>query len=181
MSDRSLSMWSPLQDTAEDPSNRGLTVEEERMGRVVFLELEGKVVLVTGATWGIGKEIAKIFAGQKCAVAVTGRDERAGRGVVEEFSGMGAKAIYETLGVTDREQAEKAVAKVEEKLDGIEILVNNAGVSDMHLVVDLSDESWDHNMDVNAKGTLIMSQLVVRRIIEKNVKGKIINISSAGG
>jgi meso-butanediol dehydrogenase/(S,S)-butanediol dehydrogenase/diacetyl reductase len=151
------------------------------MSGVVFPELEGKVVLVTGATRGIGKEIAKTFAGQKSAVAVTGRDEKAGREAVEELAGMEGKAVYETLDVTDRAQAEKAVAKVEEKLGVIEILVNNAGVSDMHLVVDLSDESWDHNMDVNAKGTFIMSQLAVRRMIENNIKGKIINISSAGG
>jgi NAD(P)-dependent dehydrogenase (short-subunit alcohol dehydrogenase family) len=155
--------------------------EEEQMSRVVFPELEGKVVLVTGATRGIGKEIAKTFAGQKCAVAVTGRDEKAGREVAEELAETGAKAVYETLDVTDREQAEKAVAKVEGKLGSIEILVNNAGVSDMNLVVDLSDESWDRNMDVNAKGTFIMSQLAVRRMIENDIKGKIINISSAGG
>jgi meso-butanediol dehydrogenase/(S,S)-butanediol dehydrogenase/diacetyl reductase len=151
------------------------------MIKVVFPELEGKVVLVTGATKGIGKEIAKTFAGQKCAVAVTGRDEKAGREVVDELSAQGAKVVYETLDVTDRAQATRAVENVEEKLGAVEILVNNAGVSDMHRVVDLSDESWDHNMDVNAKGTFIVSQLAVRRMIERSIEGRIINVSSAGG
>jgi NAD(P)-dependent dehydrogenase (short-subunit alcohol dehydrogenase family) len=155
--------------------------EEERMIKAVFPELQGKVVLVTGATRGIGKEIARAFAGQRCAVAATGRDVKAGREIAEELAGMGAKAVFEPLDVTDRAQAEKAVAKVQEELGVIEILVNNAGVSDMHRVVDLGDESWDRNMDVNAKGTFIVSQLVVRRMIDRGIKGRIINVSSAGG
>ncbi len=151
------------------------------MIRAVFPELQGKVVLVTGATRGIGRDIAKAFAGQKCAVAATGRDAKAGRRVADELAGMGARAVFETLDVTDRAQAEEAVARVQEELGVVEVLVNNAGVSDMHRVVDLGDESWDRNMDVNAKGTFIMSQLVVRRMIEHGVKGRIINVSSAGG
>jgi NAD(P)-dependent dehydrogenase (short-subunit alcohol dehydrogenase family) len=148
---------------------------------VVFPELEGKVVLVTGATKGIGREIAKTFAKQKSAVAVTGRDGKTGKEVVDELAGMGAKAVYETLDVTDRAQAEEAIGRIERKLGAVEILVNNAGVSDMHRVVDLSDESWDSNMDVNAKGTFIVSQLVVRRMLERGIEGRIVNVSSAGG
>ena len=151
------------------------------MKQTLFPELEGKVALVTGATKGIGKVIAEALAAQKSAVAVTGRDKKAGKEAADGLLKTGAKAIFAPLDVTDRRQAEKAVTEVEEKLGGIDILVNNAGVSDMHRVVDLTDESWDHNMDVNAKGTFIMSQLVVRRMIERKIKGRIINISSAGG
>lgn len=146
-----------------------------------FPELEGKVVLITGATKGIGKGIAQAFAEQKSIVAVTGIDEKAGAKVSEELRKKGTKALFAHLDVTNRSEAERVIMEVEDKFGNIDILVNNAGVSDMHLVVDLSDESWDYNMNVNAKGVFIMSQLVVRSMIDKNLKGKIINISSMGG
>lgn len=146
-----------------------------------FPELENEVVLITGATKGIGRGIAYTFAEQKSKVAVTGRDERAGIKVIEELRRIGTEALFAHLDVTNRSEAEKVIKEIEEKLGNIDILVNNAGVSDMHLVVDLSDKSWDFNMNINAKGVFIMSQLVVRRMIEKNIQGKIINLSSIGG
>jgi NAD(P)-dependent dehydrogenase (short-subunit alcohol dehydrogenase family) len=146
-----------------------------------FPELEEKVVLITGATKGIGTGIAKAFAEQKSKVAVTGRDEQTGEKVNEDLKKQGIQSMFAHLDVTNRAEAEKVIKEIEERLGTIDILINNAGVSDMHLVVDLSDESWDYNMNVNAKGVFIMSQLVVRRMIEKNIKGKIINISSIGG
>ncbi len=151
------------------------------MKTVLFPELENKVVLITGSTKGIGRGIAQAFAEQKSKVAVTGRDKQAGIKVAEELRNLGTGAFFAHLDVTNRSEAEKVIKKVEEKLGNIDILVNNAGVSDMHLVVDLSDESWDYNMNVNAKGVFIMCQLVVRRMIEKKIQGKIINISSIGG
>jgi len=151
------------------------------MNTVHFPELEGKVVLITGATKGIGKGIAQAFAGQECRVAVTGRDERAGAEVIKELTSRGETALFTHLDVTDRSEAQRVVREVEEQLGVINILVNNSGVSVMHLVVGLTDESWDYNMNVNVKGVFIMSQLVVRRMIEKKIRGRIINISSIGG
>ncbi len=146
-----------------------------------YPELEGKVVLVTGATRGIGRGIAQAFAYQGSKVAVTGRDEVAGAEVLRELKKGGAEALFSHLDVTDRSEAERVIREVEDTFGNIDILVNNAGVSDMHLVVDLTDESWDYNMNVNAKGVFIMSQIVVRRMIEKGIRGRIINISSIGG
>lgn len=146
-----------------------------------FPELEDKVVLITGATKGIGTGIAQSFAVQKSKVVVTGRDVRAGEKLTDELINSGTRVFFAHLDVTNRQEAEEVIDKVEDRFGTIDILVNNAGVSDMYSVVDLSDESWDYNMDINAKGVFIMSQLVVRRMIAKSIKGKIINISSIGG
>jgi NAD(P)-dependent dehydrogenase (short-subunit alcohol dehydrogenase family) len=151
------------------------------MGSARFPELENKVVLVTGATKGMGKSIAYAFAGQGSRVAVTGRDEQAGNEIAVDLQKKGVQALFAHLDVTDRAEAVRVIGAVEKRLGNIEILVNNAGVSDMHAVFDLSDESWDYNMNINAKGVFIVSQIVVRKMIEKGIKGRIINNASIGG
>ena len=146
-----------------------------------FPELNNKVVLITGATKGMGRSIAHAFADQRSRVAVTGRDEQAGAEVTEELEKKGAEVLFAHLDVTNRSEAEKVISDVEARLGHIDILVNNAGVSDMYPVVELSDESWDYNMNINAKGVFIVSQIVVRKMIKKRIKGRIINNASIGG
>jgi NAD(P)-dependent dehydrogenase (short-subunit alcohol dehydrogenase family) len=151
------------------------------MQTAVYPELQGKVVLITGATRGIGRGIAEAFACQGCRVAATGRDEAAGAEVLKALKKGNGEALFSHLDVTDRSEAERVVNHVEDRFGPVDILVNNAGVSDMHLVVDLTDESWDYNMDINAKGVFIMCQIVVRKMIERAMRGRIINIASIGG
>ncbi len=146
-----------------------------------FPELENKVVLVTGAGRGIGKAIAQSFSGEKSIVVVTDINEKEASEVSGEFEKKGRKTSFAHLDVTNRSEAERLIKNVENQWGPIDILVNNAGVSTMHRVVDLTDEEWDYNMNVNAKGVFIMSQLVVRTMINHKIKGKIINTASMAG
>ncbi len=102
---------------------------------------------------------------------------RAGQ-LADAVSGLGA-GVH--LDVTNRAEAERVIRDTEARWGPIEILVNNAGVSTMTRVVDLTDDEWDYNMNVNAKGVFIMSQLVVRRMIAGGIKGKIVNVASMAG
>jgi meso-butanediol dehydrogenase/(S,S)-butanediol dehydrogenase/diacetyl reductase len=146
-----------------------------------FPELENKVVLITGAGRGIGKAIAQSFSEEKSIVVVTDINEKEAAEVSEEFRKKGRKTSFAHLDVTNRSEAERLTKNVENQWGPIDILVNNAGVSTMHRVVDLTDEEWDYNMNVNAKGVFIMSQLVVRSMINHKIKGKIINTASMAG
>ena len=146
-----------------------------------FPELENEVVLITGAGRGIGKAIAQSFSEENSIVVVTDINEKEAAEVSGEFGKQGRKTSFSRLDVTNRFEAEKVIKGAEDRWGPIDILVNNAGVSTMNLVVNLTDEEWDHNMNVNAKGVFIMSQLTVRRMIEKGIKGKIISIASMAG
>jgi len=146
-----------------------------------FPELESKVVLITGAGKGMGKAIAWAFSEQNSIVVITDINEKEAAKVSEKLTKKGRQASFAHMDVTNRPEAEKVVKEVEDEWGRIDILVNNAGVSTMSLVVDLTDEDWDYNMNINAKGVFIISQLIVRKMIEKNIKGKIINIVSMAG
>lgn len=146
-----------------------------------FPELENKVVLVTGAGRGIGRAIAMTFSGENSIVIATDINEADARTVSEECIRNGKQSSFARINVTDRAEAENVIRMAEERWGPIDVLVNNAGVSTMNRVVDLTDEEWDSNLNVNAKGVFIMSQIVVRRMIARKVRGKIISVASMAG
>jgi len=138
---------------------------------------ENKNIFITGAAGGIGRAISIAFAKEGAKIALTDLDEK---GLEESFKELKSKkTVVKTylLDITKEEMVKATVSKVLEDFACIDILVNNAGVSTMNWFWELTEEEWDFNMNVNAKGTWLVTKYVVPYMIERR-KGKIVNIAS---
>jgi meso-butanediol dehydrogenase/(S,S)-butanediol dehydrogenase/diacetyl reductase len=138
--------------------------------------LHGKVALVTGAGAGIGRAIVAALAGEGARVAVTDVDLAAARQISDALPG----AIPLQLDVTSADSAKSAIATAEEQLGPLDILINNAGVSTMKPLWELSERDWDHNMDVNAKGVFLVTHAALPTMMSRRA-GCIVNTASMAG
>jgi dehydrogenase/reductase SDR family member 4 len=146
-----------------------------------FLSLEGKVALVTGASRGIGKEIAKIFADAGADLAIASRKLDGLEAVAEEIRPSGRRVLCVPTHAKKIADLENLVAQTMETYGRIDILVNNAATNPaMGAVVDTEEKTYDHIIDTNLKGYFMLSKLV-GKIMRDQKGGNIINISSAGG
>jgi meso-butanediol dehydrogenase / (S,S)-butanediol dehydrogenase / diacetyl reductase len=136
--------------------------------------LEGRRALVTGAGAGIGRAIAQALAAAGARIAVTDLDVANAQAVAERLEG----AIASRLDVTDAAETKRVVERAAADLGGLEIVCANAGVSTMRPVTDLTEEEWDHNMTVNAKGVFLTDQAAVRHFLANGIKGAIVNTAS---
>ncbi len=143
--------------------------------------LTGKIALVTGASRGIGREIALTFAREGAVVIVNyqGSEEKA-KEVVETIKKSGGKAEAIQCSVTDFSAVEKMIQTVIAEYGRIDILVNNAGITRDNLVLKMSEEEFDAVIDTNLKGTFHTIRHAARQMIRQKA-GKIINIASVSG
>lgn len=143
--------------------------------------LKGKTALVTGASRGIGKEIALKLSkeGTNIAFFYSSNDEKA-KATVKELEENGVKAIGLKVDVSVESEVIEAVASIEKEFGTVDILVNNAGITRDNLLIRMSEKDWDDVMDTNLKGVFLTTKAVVRKMMKKRY-GKIINISSIVG
>ncbi len=144
------------------------------------MSLTGRVALVTGSTRGIGRAVAARLVREGAVVVVTGRDEQVAAAVAEELDGDGGRAIGLPLEVSRLESVDQLICEVNERLGGIDILVNNAGITRDTLLMRMSDEDWDHVVDINLRGAFRCTKGALRGMLKKRW-GRIINISSVVG
>jgi dehydrogenase/reductase SDR family member 4 len=146
-----------------------------------FLSQEGKVALITGASRGIGKEIAKIFADAGADLVIASRKLEGLEPVAEEIRPTGRKVLCVPTHAKKVADLENLVARAKEAYGRIDILVNNAATNPaMGAVVDTEEKTYDHIIETNLKGYFMLSKLV-GQIMREQQSGNIINISSAGG
>nr|WP_300005130.1 3-oxoacyl-[acyl-carrier-protein] reductase [Tissierella sp.] len=145
------------------------------------MSLKGKTALVTGASRGIGREIALKLAeeGADIAFFYSSNEEKA-QETVKELEAKGVRVMALKLDVSKSEQVNEAVKTVEEEFKAIDILVNNAGITRDNLLIRMSEEDWEDVMDINLKGAFLTTKAVARKMM-KTRYGKIINISSIVG
>lgn len=143
--------------------------------RLATQSLTDKVAMVTGAGTGIGAAITKALAAEGVRVACTDLDRQAAEAVA---SGIGDKALAWALDVTDADAIARTVDEIAARFGGLDIVCANAGVSTMNSVVDLTEDEWDSNMDVNAKGVFLTDQAAVRYFLRSGTKGVIVNTAS---
>jgi NAD(P)-dependent dehydrogenase (short-subunit alcohol dehydrogenase family) len=141
---------------------------------------EGKGVLVTGGAAGMGRAIATAFAGEGANVVIADINEARVGETAAALSGGGANVSSVGCDVTNPEQVDEMVAKANETLDGIDILINNAGVITMDKIVDVTPEDWDFVMDVNAKGVFLCMRATVPGMLERG-GGQIVSVASQAG
>jgi len=147
----------------------------------VFMNLKGKVAIVTGASRGIGKGIAiELAKAGACVVINYKSNDEAAEKTLQEIRELGAYALKIKGDVSDYEFSKQLIKTTVEKLGKIDILINNAGISKVGLFMDASPVEWDNILNVNLKGTINCSHSVVKEMINQK-SGIIINISSMWG
>lgn len=139
--------------------------------------LEGQVALVTGAAQGLGAEIAVQFARAGARVGVLDLTEDQAAGTVAAVDAAGGKAVALGADVADADQAERAVGRVAEEFGGLDIVVNNAGVTRDNLLFKMTEDDWDTVMNVHLRGTFLVTRAAQRIMVERRY-GRIINLSS---
>ena len=144
------------------------------------MRLKNKIAVITGAARGIGRATAILFAKEGAKVTITGRSEERGRAVAERIMKDGGKAVFIRTDVRRAEECGHAVSEALRVFNGLDILFNNAGVFYPHTVLDCTESEWDEQIDVNLKGTFLMSKAALPRMIEQH-RGVIINNSSGWG
>ncbi len=144
------------------------------------MTFQDKVAIVTGSTRGIGKGIAAAFAKQGATVIVTGRSEESAQKTVSEIQQNGGTADYFVGDVTNGEIAQEITAKVLDKYNRIDILINNAGITKDNLLLRMSEDDFDDVIRINLKGVFNFTK-VVAKVMLKAKQGSIINISSVIG
>jgi D-sorbitol dehydrogenase (acceptor) len=140
--------------------------------------LAGKSALITGAARGIGRAFAEAYVREGARVAIADIDLAAAERTAAE---IGEAAYAVRLDVTDQGSIDAAVAAVEERAGGIDILVNNAALFDLAPIVEISRASYDRLFAVNVAGTLFTLQAVARSMIARGRGGKIVNMASQAG
>ena len=142
--------------------------------------LQWEVALVTGASRGIGLEVATELARAGADVAVTSRHLDALDDTCRKIEALGRRVIPVELEITDLASIRKGVKEVERKLGPITLLVNNAGINIPRPATEVTEEQWDQILDINLKGAFFCSKEVGQRMIERQ-RGKVINVASAAG
>jgi 3-oxoacyl-[acyl-carrier protein] reductase len=140
--------------------------------------LAGRVVVVTGATRGIGRAIALACAREGAAVVVNGRDEAAGRAVLAEIAAIGARAAWHAADLGRVAEAQRLVRAALEAFGRLDVLVNNAGVFERRPALEMEERDWDRVLDVNLKGAFFCAQAAARAMHEGGQGGAIVNVAS---
>lgn len=145
------------------------------------MKLEGKVALVTGASRGIGREIALELARQGADVVVnySGSLERANH-VVAEIKEMGRQSTAIQCDVSNSDSVATMVKETIDTFGKLDILVNNAGITKDNLLMRMKEEEWDDVININLKGVFLCTKAVTRQMMKQR-SGRIINISSIVG
>jgi len=146
--------------------------------------LSGKKAIITGGTRGIGKAIALLFAQEGASVAIFGTNEERGKEILEELKAHAKNSeqnfLFRRVDVSKYEETEGPIKEILELWNGIDILVNSAGITRDQLIIKLSEKDWDDVIDTNLKSIYNMIHPIVRKMIKQRF-GKIINIASVVG
>jgi 3-oxoacyl-[acyl-carrier protein] reductase len=142
---------------------------------------EGKRIIVTGGGNGIGKATATRFAAEGAAVVLTDRQPNAAEAASQEISATTVATVFPFIGDVSIKADDLATVQFAlEKMGGVDVLVNNAGVYYEEPFEDISEERWDETMNVDLKGTFLMCQAVAPHFKEKKA-GVIVNMASTNG
>lgn len=142
-----------------------------------FTDLNNQKVIITGGSKGIGREIALTFAQLGAKVIITGRDESALYTTTEQLKELQSDCSYIVCDMQDVKSIYEMVDEAVTRLNGLDVLINNAGINIAKPALEVTEEDWDQVLDTNLKGVFFCSQRAGKHMIPYG-KGKIINIVS---
>jgi NAD(P)-dependent dehydrogenase (short-subunit alcohol dehydrogenase family) len=150
--------------TVQQPSNR----------------LRGKTALVTGSTRGLGRTMAEWLAREGANLVISGRYAEDVQASVDAIKELGVESFGIPADLSRLEDIHRLGEETLDRVEQLDILVNNAGMSIIEDAWVVSDENWDYQMNVNLRSPFVLSQYATRHMIEKGIRGRIVNISTIG-
>ncbi|NOX88194.1 MAG: 3-oxoacyl-ACP reductase FabG [Calditrichaeota bacterium] len=147
-----------------------------------MISFEGKYVLVTGGSRGIGAAVVRMFSRLGAGVAFNyNKNLRGAEQLAEECKKFGAEIFFDECDIRDFQEVRSFVRKAVEHFGQIDILVNNAGVWEYGPIDEMSVDNWRKTIQTNLDGTFYFTRTVVRHMLGNKIRGHIINISSTAG
>ena len=140
------------------------------------MNLKNKKILITGATGGIGNSLVEKFYNFGANILATGTNEEKLNNLKKKFSNLQVEAFK----LQEHDKIENFIDSIDKKLNGLEILINNAGITLDNLSIRLSEENWKKVIDVNLNSCFLMCKFAIKKMLKKKY-GKIINITSIVG
>ena len=140
------------------------------------MNLKDKKILITGATGGIGNCLVEKFNSLESVIVATGTNENKLNNLKEKFP----KINIEQFKLDNHAEIENFINKIDNKLGGLDVLINNAGITLDNLSIRLSEDNWKKVLDINLTSTFLMCKFAIKKML-KNKKGKIVNITSIVG
>ncbi len=150
------------------------------MSKVISFGLEGRVVVVTGGSQGIGEACARRLVADGALVSLWDVADERGLALAAAFGEAGAKVDYQRCDVSKKSEVDAALAATMAKFGRIDGLVNNAGIFKAAAFLDITEADWDAVVDVNLKGSFLVGQAVAR-VMAGAGRGAIVNMSSVNG
>jgi len=142
--------------------------------------LEGKVAIITGASRGIGKSIAIVFAREGADIAFTDLNDDNFKAVETELTAFGVKAKGYASNAANMEDSQKTVDQIVKDFGRVDALINNAGITQDNLLMRMTEQQWDAVINVNLKSIFNMTKAVQRTMLKQR-SGSIVNMSSVVG
>ncbi|OPF94304.1 glucose 1-dehydrogenase [Rhodopseudomonas palustris] len=146
-----------------------------------LFDVSNEVILVTGASQGLGRQFARVLAARGAAIVLAARQIDKLQSLEQEIEGGGGRAVAVRMDVTDLGGMAAALDQAEAALGPITVLINNAGVATEKLAIDTSEADWDKVIGANLKGAYFLATEVARRMIARQQGGNIVNIASVLG
>jgi 3-oxoacyl-[acyl-carrier protein] reductase len=146
-----------------------------------LFDVSKEVILVTGASQGLGRQFARVLSAHGAAVALAARQTAKLKNLEDEIRGRGGRAVAIEMDVTDTASIAKAIDQAELALGPLSVLINNAGIAIEKFAVDQTEADWDSVINANLKGAYFAATEIARRMIARKQEGNIINIASVLG
>jgi 3-oxoacyl-[acyl-carrier protein] reductase len=146
-----------------------------------LFDLSNDVILVTGASQGLGRQFARVLAARGAAIVLAARQTDKLQSLEQEIKDKGGRAVAVRMDVTDLASMDEAIDRGEAALGPVTVLINNAGVAVDKLAVDQTEGDWDTVINANLKGAYFLATEVARRMIARQQGGNIVNVASVLG
>jgi NAD(P)-dependent dehydrogenase (short-subunit alcohol dehydrogenase family) len=146
-----------------------------------LFDVSEEIILITGASQGLGRQFARVLSAHGAAVALAARQTAKLKTLEEEIKAKGGRAVAVAMDVTDMASIATAIEAAEAALGPITVLINNAGIAVEKLAIDQTEEDWDAVIGANLKGAYFTATEVARRMIARKQEGNIVNVASVLG
>jgi len=146
-----------------------------------LFDVSKEIILITGASQGLGRQFARVLSAHGAAVALAARQTAKLKTLEQEINAKGGRAVAVAMDVTDTASIAGAIDAAEAALGPITVLINNAGIAVEKLAIDQTEEDWDAVIGANLKGAYFAATEIARRMIARKQGGNIVNIASVLG